>query len=86
LIELAVPQRQRLTFPEYGLLPRGVIVGRTRLLDVTPTTDALRPWEMPGGYALHLDVTTPTKHIRCNGAQKLWELPEEVLDALGETS
>lgn len=77
---LVTPSR----FPRADQLAKGVFVGQTKIVECRKTPRKLLPWEMPGDYSWLLAPTVPVPPIICRGVQKLWEIPEGVLEELGE--
>jgi len=64
-------------------LPRGAVVGLVDLVDCVKTSTS--PW-FEGPYAFVLENPREINPIYCRGAQKFFDLPAEVLSALGQQS
>ncbi len=81
-------------FPKHEDFVFGAVIGKTRILDVRESprkigartkpahSKRLLSWEEPGGYSMVIAPAQPTIVVPCHGAQRLWSLPDSVLQAL----
>lgn len=67
---------------------RGAIIAAAQLTDCHPDAGCCRPWGEPDAWHWRLDTIRPLPApVRCQGRQRLWTPPEDVLHAvLNQTS
>lgn len=66
-----------------GAVPHGAVIGVARLAGVERETPASDPWWC-GPVGWRLTDVVGIEPVPCSGAQGLWELPPDVLDAVRE--
>jgi hypothetical protein len=74
---------QTIELPAFADLERGGIVGETTIDDCVSSERRTSHWHIEGCFGFHMIDTKPLPFTRCKGALGFFDLPDDVMQALG---